>query len=71
MPVPPTSILSGESVYCINQAQLNESVRLSEDDPVASPKLQALIQQVETKCTRNERAALAFTLIQRLRTKTD
>ena len=71
MPVPPTSILGGESVYCINEAQLKEAVRLTESDSEAAPKLQALIQQIETECTRNERAALAFTLIQRLRTKTD
>lgn len=71
MPVPPTSILGGESVYCINEAQLNESVRLTEEDPQAAPKLQALIQKIEDECTRNERAALAFTLIQRLRTQTD
>ena len=71
MPVPPTSILGGESVYCINQAQLDEAVRLTETDPESAPILQELIQQIEHKCTRNERAALAFTLIQRLRTQTD
>lgn len=71
MPVPPTSILGGESVYCINEAQLKEAVRLTQEDPEAAPKLQTLIQQIESECTRNERAALAFTLIQRLRTATD
>jgi len=71
MPVPPTSILGGESVYCINQAQLDEAVRLTETDPDSAPILQELIQQIEQECTRNERAALAFTLIQRLRTATD
>ena len=71
MPVPPTSILGGESVYCINQAQLDEAVRLTETDPESAPILQELIQQIEQECTRNERAALAFTLIQRLRTNTD
>lgn len=71
MPVPPTSILGGESVYCINQAQLDEAVRLTETDPESAPILQELIKQIEQECTRNERAALAFTLIQRLRTKTD
>ena len=71
MPVPPTSILGGESVYCINQAQLNESVRLAQSDPESAPKLQELIQTIEQSCSRNERAALAFTLIERLRTKTD
>lgn len=67
MPVPPTSILGGESVYCINQAQLDEAVRLCESDVASASKLQQLIDQIETTCTRNERAALAFTLIQRLR----
>jgi hypothetical protein len=71
MPVPPTSILGGESVYCINQAQLDEAVRLTENDPESAPILQELIKQIEQECTRNERAALAFTLIQRLRTQTD
>jgi len=71
MPVPPTSILGGESVYCINEAQLKEAVRLTESDSKSAPKLQNLIEQVEGTCSRNERAALAFTLIQRLRTATD
>lgn len=71
MPVPPTSILGGESVYCINQAQLDEAVRLTETDPESSSILQEFIKQIEQECTRNERAALAFTLIQRLRTSTD
>jgi hypothetical protein len=71
MPVPPTSILGGESVYCINEAQLKEAVRLTESDSDSAPRLQKLISQIEADCSRNERAALAFTLIQRLRTATD
>lgn len=71
MPVPPKSILGGESVYCINQAQLSEAVRLTEDDLESAPKLQRLLAKVEAECTRNERAALAFALIERLRTKMD
>jgi hypothetical protein len=71
MPVPPTSILGGESVYCINEAQLKEAVRLTESDSDSAPRLQKLIAQIEADCSRNERAALAFTLIQRLRTATD
>jgi hypothetical protein len=71
MPVPPTSILGGESVYCINEAQLKEAVRLTESDSDSAPRLKKLIAQIEADCSRNERAALAFTLIQRLRTATD
>ncbi len=71
MPVKPTSLLGGESVYCINEAQLKEAVRLSEGDTDSAPRLQRLIETIEAECNRNERAALAFTLIQRLRTQTD
>lgn len=71
MPVKPTSLLGGESVYCINDAQLKEAVRLTESDSESAPRLQKLIAAIESECTRNERAALAFTVIQRLRTKTD
>ena len=35
MSVAPTSILGGDSVYCINQAQLKEAVRLYESDSEA------------------------------------
>jgi hypothetical protein len=71
MPVAPTSLLGGESVYCINQAQLDEAVRLTEEDKESAPHLQGLIARIEAECSRNERAALAFAIIQRLRTKTD
>ena len=67
MSVQPKSILGGESVYCINEAQLTESKRLLEKDPVSAPRLQELINTIEKLCSRNERAALAFMLIERLR----
>ncbi len=67
MSVNPKSILGGESVYCINEAQLKESQRLVEQDPVSAPKLKEILESIEACCTRNERAALAFTLIERLR----
>ena len=67
MSVKPTSILGGESVYCINQGQLAEAVRLTETDPESAPRLSACISDIERQFSRNERAALAFTLIERLR----
>jgi hypothetical protein len=66
MAVKPTSLLGGESVYCINEAQLKEAARLMVD-PQSAPRLQQLIKTIEEQCNRNERAALAFTLIERLR----
>ena len=67
MSVEPKSILGGESVYCINEMQLREATRLLEKDPASAPRLKKLLREVEEQCTRNEQAALAFTLIERLR----
>lgn len=64
----PVSIKGGESVYCINENQLQESLRLANEDPVSSPKIQQAREVLENTLTRNERAALAFLLIERLRT---
>ncbi len=63
MSVKPVSILGGESVYCINQGQIAEARRLVE----ATPALQSLAASIERDTSRNERAALAFVLIERLR----
>ena len=71
MSVKPTSLLGGESVYCINQKQLDEAVRLSETDPEAAPRLRKVIADIEQQLSRNERAALSFVLIERLRTSKD
>ena len=67
MSVKPTPLLGGESVYCINEVQLEEAVRLVEKDPESAPRLQRLLKMIENDCTRNEQAALAFMLINRLR----
>jgi len=71
MSVAPTSLLGGESVYCINQAQLKEAVRLYESDPDASPRLKQFVEQAQCELSRNEQAALAFVLIEQLRNPPD
>jgi hypothetical protein len=71
MSVKPTSLLGGESVYCVNQKQLDEAVRLAETDPEAAPRLQKIVAEIEQQFSRNERAALAFVLIERLRRSKD
>ena len=67
MSVDPVSILGGESVYCINQGQLKDAMRLANEDETSSPKIKAALAELETRLTRNERAALAFVIIERLR----
>jgi hypothetical protein len=63
----PIPLLGGKSVHCINESQMAEAQRLSESDAVSAPKIRAHLRQVEAELTRNERAALAFMLIKRLK----
>lgn len=66
MSVKPIDILGGESVYCINEDQLKKSYQMAYDDPETSEKIQAGVADLEAKFSRNERAALAFVVIDRL-----
>jgi hypothetical protein len=66
MAVKPIELLGGESVYCINRSQLESARRLAEGDPVAAPRIQEAIRDLEERLSRNERAALAFVVIDRL-----
>jgi hypothetical protein len=61
------SLLGGASVFCVNERQMAEAERLACDDPEAAPRIHAELDRLEQKLSRNERAALAFVLIQRLR----
>lgn len=66
MTIRPIELLGGESVYCINQAQLKSARELAFDDPKTAPRIQAEIGRLERRLSRNERASLAFVLIDRL-----
>jgi len=66
MAVQPVDLTGGESVYCINQAQLERAFQLADADPDAGPRIRAALQGLEQDLSRNERAALAFVLIDRL-----
>ena len=67
MVISPISILGGESVYCINEAQMRDAQRLAKEDPESSDKIQFQLKEIENALSRNERAALAFTIIGNLR----
>lgn len=67
MVLSPVSILGGDSVYCINEAQMEHAKKLSEEDPESSKKIKSIIKTLESEFSRNERAALAFTIIDNLR----
>jgi hypothetical protein len=66
MAVDPIPILGGKSVYCINEGQLRDAFQLAEEDEEASPRIQAELGRLEDEMSRNERAALAFVMIDRL-----
>ena len=67
MVLDPIPLLGGKSVHCINEQQMEEAVRLAEQDPVSSPKILTRLEGLEAELTRNELAALAFVIIQRLK----
>jgi len=58
-----TDLTGGGSVYCINQYQMREAMRLAREDGESAPRITAALEQVKGALTRNEQAALAFVLI--------
>jgi hypothetical protein len=60
-------LMGGKSVHCINEQQMAEAWRLTEQEPGSSVKIQAALEKLEQDLTRNERAALAFVIISRLK----
>ena len=63
----PVSILGGKSVFCINEYQMAEAERLATAVPESSARIQEHLRAIQGQLDRNEQAALAFTLIRRLK----
>ena len=61
------TFLGGPSAYCISQGQLASASKLANEHPKSSPLIQGEISRIEENLSRNERAALAFMIIERLR----
>lgn len=59
-------IMGGESVYCINEGQLQKAYELAMSDSDSANRINGQLKTLEEQLTRNERAALAFLLIDRL-----
>ncbi len=66
MAVQPADLTGGESVYCINQAQLARAFELADGDGDDGARIRAALAELEQGLSRNQRAALAFVLIDRL-----
>jgi hypothetical protein len=65
------ALTGGESVYCINELQMRKALQLAREDPRSAPLLAGKLAELEAQLDRNERAALAFLLIERLRRAPD
>ena len=66
MSVKPIDVTGGESVYCFNAYQLKSAFELAESEGASGDKVRAAIDRLESDLTRNERAAAAFVVIDRL-----
>ena len=62
----PIDLTGGKSVYCFNEGQLKRAFELGEGDTESGRKIRAALETLERDLSRNERAALAFILIDRL-----
>jgi len=58
--------LTGKSAFCISDWQMKEAQCLIEEDGVSGRRVLEALHRAEAELTRNERAALAFLLINRL-----
>ncbi len=67
MSTKPIDITGGESVYCFNEGQLKNAYKLVMEDSESSARLRPLLEELAENYSRNEQAALAFVLIDRLR----
>jgi hypothetical protein len=66
MAVRPIDVTGGESVYCFNRYQLDSAFALAESESESGEKVRETLRALEQTLTRNERAATAFVLIDRL-----
>lgn len=64
-------LLGGESIYCINRSQIETASDLAYRNPETAARIQETLESLETRFSRNERAAIAFLLIERLRKTAD
>jgi hypothetical protein len=64
-------LTGGESVYCINETQLRQAHELVISDAESGRLVKETLAHLASTLTRNERAALAFVLIDELLRKED
>lgn len=63
---PSIDLTGGDSVYCINEAQMKKALTMLEEAGGDS-RLKAGLEDIKKNWSRNEQAALAFLLVEHLR----
>jgi hypothetical protein len=63
MSIEPVDLSGGKSVYCFNEAQLERAFALAREESESGEKIRAKVEELNESLTRNERAALAFVII--------
>lgn len=66
MTIRPVDLTGGKSVYCFNQRQLNDATAMAREDTPEGRRVREEVARLESEFTRNERAAVAFLVIDRL-----
>ncbi len=66
MALKPIDLTGGKSVYCFNESQIASAYELAFEKEDTAPKIQGELERLEKDFSRNERAALAFVMIDRL-----
>lgn len=66
MSLKPIDLTGGKSVYCFNESQISSAYELAFEKADTAPRIQTELKRLEKEFSRNERAALAFVVIDRL-----
>ena len=66
MSLQPIDLTGGKSVYCFNQHQMDQAFAQFNQDDESGKKVRAELDRLEKEWSRNERATLAFVLIDHL-----
>ena len=59
-------LTGGESIYCINTFQIEKAQEMFAGEGESSDRLRDTIAKLDTNLTRNEQAAIAMLLLQKL-----
>ena len=59
-------LTGGESIYCINEAQMTRTRNLMDDSNETGRRMREILEDLEDRLNRNELAALSFRIIERL-----